>query len=972
MSMIGKTIAHYHITEMIGKGGMGVVYKARDTHLDRSVAIKVLPTEAVADTERKRRFVQEAKAASALNHPNIITIHDISQADGVDFIAMEHVEGRTLNRFISAAKLNLEQALDIAIQIASALAAAHAAGIVHRDLKPSNIMITEKGLVKVLDFGLAKLTERIHSSVSSTAETMTPITDQGAVVGTAAYMSPEQAEGNPVDARSDVFSFGAVFYELLSGRRAFQGESYVSTLSAILRDTPTPIRKLRVDVPAEMERTVSRCLEKNREARYASAAEVWRDLNAVQLKLTARQAGFKMIIRKPQFAIPMMIVLAALAVAIGWFWVRSSRINWARTVALPEAARLIDAQRNCAALQLIRQVEPYLKNDSELESLRKTATVRATITTDPPGADVYIRDYADPTDSSEWMYIGRTPLQAAAIPNNYFAYKLTKADFEDREGATALNLFPVFQIALSKKGTNPPGMIWMPSRPAGNLTVIMTEPIKDLGLEGYWLDRYEVTNKQFKEFVDRGAYEKKEYWKYPFMKGGRIISWEDAISSFRDATGRPGPATWEYGSYPQDQADYPVSGVSWYEAAAYAEFAGKSLPTVHHWASAAGGIDSSIMQVSNFSGKGPARVGRFHGLSPYGNYDMAGNVKEWCLNPSGTDRYILGGAWNEPSYTFSIAGVRSPMDRSAVNGFRCAKYPNPPSEKLTGSVKLFIRDRRRDKPVSDSIFKVYRSIHQYDHGDLRATIESSNDSFPFWRLEKVSFQAAYGGERVPCYLYLPKNATPPYQTVVYFPPANAIFTQSSQSLDTSLFAFIIRSGRAVIQPIYKGTYERASGLTFMTFHIAGNLWREIAIENAKDLGRSLDYLETRSDIDRGKLAIYGFSMGASEGVRCMALEPRLKVGVLLHGGAYQHDWPQEVDPFNFAPRVFGPILMLNGKDDIIVPLEGSQIPFFQALGTPEQDKKHFVVDGGHGIITHEIIREALAWFDRYLGPVRTR
>jgi len=249
--MVGQSIAHYRIIEKLGEGGMGVVYKARDTHLDRFVAIKVLPPERVADPERKRRFVQEAKAASALNHPNIITIHDIASEGGRDFIVMEYVDGQPLDRLIAGRGLPAKEALGYAVQVASALAAAHAAGIVHRDVKPPNIMVARAPSgpcqVKVLDFGLAKLTER--GAPSETASTLTA-TQQGVVLGTVAYMSPEQAEGRLVDARSDVFSFGAVLYEMLSGRRPFQGDSQFSTLMAILRDSPPPLKTIRGGVPA--------------------------------------------------------------------------------------------------------------------------------------------------------------------------------------------------------------------------------------------------------------------------------------------------------------------------------------------------------------------------------------------------------------------------------------------------------------------------------------------------------------------------------------------------------------------------------------------------------------------------------------------------------------------------------------------------------------------------------------------------
>jgi len=269
--MIGRTILHYQILETLGRGGMGVVYKARDTHLDRFVAIKVLPPEKVADPERKLRFVQEAKAASALNHPNIIHLYDIAEADGVQFIAMEYVAGETIEQMIGRKGLRLNAALKCAVQIADALAKAHSAGIIHRDLKPANIMVTENGLVKVLDFGLAKLAETATSEFGETATVRAPQgpnTEAGTIVGTTAYMAPEQAEGKKMDARSDIFSFGSVLYEMVTGRRAFHGDSKMSTLSAILKDEPRSVSSVTPEVPRDLERIISQCLRKDPERRF--------------------------------------------------------------------------------------------------------------------------------------------------------------------------------------------------------------------------------------------------------------------------------------------------------------------------------------------------------------------------------------------------------------------------------------------------------------------------------------------------------------------------------------------------------------------------------------------------------------------------------------------------------------------------------------------------------------------------------
>jgi serine/threonine protein kinase/Tol biopolymer transport system component len=290
--MVGRTLAHYSIVEKLGEGGMGAVYKARDTRLDRFVALKILPAERMADPDRRRRFIQEAKAASALNHPNIVTIYDIGEAVGVHYIAMEYVEGRTLDGVIGRRGLPLPEALGLAVQIADGLGKAHGAGIIHRDLKPSNIMVTGDGLVKILDFGLAKLVETAAPGGGEGAKpgeagpgeggppgaTMTlpqtPATEEGLILGTVAYMSPEQAAGKPVDARSDIFSFGSVLYEMLTGERAFDGETKASTLAAVIAMDPKPPSAARGALPREVERVVMRCLRKDTQRRWQNMTDL--------------------------------------------------------------------------------------------------------------------------------------------------------------------------------------------------------------------------------------------------------------------------------------------------------------------------------------------------------------------------------------------------------------------------------------------------------------------------------------------------------------------------------------------------------------------------------------------------------------------------------------------------------------------------------------------------------------------------
>lgn len=280
-AMIGQALGHYRIEAKLGEGGMGVVYRAFDSHLERPVAIKVLRTDANTSPERRRRFQQEAKAASALNHPNIVHIYDIGSSGGTDYIAMEFVDGKTLDRMIGKSGLALKDTLKYATQVADALARAHSAGIVHRDLKPANIIVGEGGRVKLLDFGLAKLTAmNVPADFDSEAGTATMTaredvqTEEGTIVGTVAYMSPEQAEGKKVDARSDIFSFGTVLYEMVTGRRPFTGANKISTLSAILHQEPPPLAEVAPDLPAELDKLIARCLRKDPDRRAQNAGDL--------------------------------------------------------------------------------------------------------------------------------------------------------------------------------------------------------------------------------------------------------------------------------------------------------------------------------------------------------------------------------------------------------------------------------------------------------------------------------------------------------------------------------------------------------------------------------------------------------------------------------------------------------------------------------------------------------------------------
>ena len=615
-----------------------------------------MPPEATADPDRHQRFVQEARSASALNHPNIVTIYEIGTNAGTTFIAMELVDGTPLDKLLATGPLSITVALDYAAQAAGALAAAHASGIVHRDIKPANVVITPDGRVKVLDFGLAKLVERPAEEATLTALATRP----GTVMGTLAYMSPEQARGDRVGPQSDVFSLGAMLYEMLAGRRAFGGTSDATVLTAILRDPPPPLRSARPETPADVDAIVTRALAKDPGARYADAGAMRTDLSAAHLRMT-RPADSPW--RRPAVLVPVVLVIIAVAGLAAWQTVKVRRATWAQREVVPQIERLQLSERSLEAVRLARVAEPYAREDV---TRIRDAWFPFDTTTEPAGAEVSVRNYLDADGG--WETLGTTPVQGQRLPFALYRLRLSKPGHLPMDVTYTAGRPP---IRLSPEAEAVPGMVFVPGAP---VTVGVAGTVQ---LPAYWIDKFEVTNRDFKKFVDEGGYSKPQYWTEPRRHGDAVLSFEQAMDRFRDTTGQHAPATWELGSYLEGKDDYPVAGISWFEAAAYARFAGKSLPTVYHWRAASGMDDvfSDVLRVSQFDAKGPAKVGERHGVGPFGTLDMAGNVQEWTVNEAGSTglRYILGGGWNDPAYRFREPEARDPWARSATFGVRLIK-----------------------------------------------------------------------------------------------------------------------------------------------------------------------------------------------------------------------------------------------------------------------------------------------------------
>ena len=359
-------------------------------------------------------------------------------------------------------------------------------------------------------------------------------------------------------------------------------------------------------------------------------------------------------------------------------------------------------------------------------------------------------------------------------------------------------------------------------------------------------------------------------------------------------------------------------------------------------------------------------------MSPWGSYDMAGNVKEWIWNEAGSGkRYVFGGAWNEPNYMFIDPDAQSPFVRVSNVGFRCVKYPQPNSipKTATDPVLWPRRDLANQKPSSDSLFEVYRGLYSYDRLPLNATVETFGKGDDDWRAEKITYTAAYNNERATAYLFLPKKFAPPYQTVIIFPGSNAL-VQRNFSMDTMpALDVILRSGRAVLYPVYKGTFERGDGMESDSANMSST-WRDHVVMWVKDVSRSIDYAATRVDLDQTRLAYFGLSWGAAMGAFVPAVEPRIKLCILVAGGLNFQNARPEVDAINFLPRVKQPVLMLNGRYDFFYPLKSSQDLFFRGLGSVKGQKRQLVYETGHFIPMNELTREMLSWLDRYLGPVK--
>ena len=997
---VGETLGRYEIQAELGSGGMGTVYEAIDNTLQRKVAIKVLKPNAITDADGVERFKREVKAIAGLSHPNIISLYDFAEQEGTHYAVMEFADGTTLDKCIESFSRN--RAIEIALGMAEGLSAAHDGGIIHRDIKPSNIIITSTNKVKILDFGLAA----VHAGPSLEEDTLAAgelKTQIGTVMGTAGYMSPEQVRGRKADKRSDIFSFGVVLYELLQGKRAFKRDSVIETMSAILTD-PLPGMEELSGSKDPILLIAAKCLKKEPNDRYQNMSEVADALADFSRDNTASSRHKTSLNVKIATGIAAVVAFAGFLLFSDNSTVENS-VNGNRgphqsglessgdetgggiisqTQALdeelPRLIELAEQGRFEEGYKLATTIKPLLEDNKIFQRAWDQVTMSYNINSIPEGATVLVGEYGD--DPSHFIELGKTPLVDARLSKSPKVITLKKDGFHSEimtsDNSSFVTSFDQ-TVTLAETGTIPEGMIRVYNGTGFPLEgMTFDREVKDgLGvpISEFYMDQYEVSNSQFKQFVDDGGYNNAEYWIDPIMVDGETLAFTDSRTLFVDSTGRPGPATWRVGQFDSGKGDFPVQGVSWYEARAYARWAGKELPTLFHFSSAASVLMRAnglklMINDSNVNTGQYTAVGETKGISPNGIYDLCGNVSEWVINKSGAEHLSLGGSAEDPAYFFGQANTVSPLDRSNRRGFRCVKYLTQPGDEELQEITLAIREYTITDPVSDELFESYKNQFNYDDSPLNATlIERELDESDLYIKEIWEIDAAYNGERIIIYVHLPRNFKGPFQSLVYFHHAGSIqpTSISDSVLGADRYAFANQSGRAFIQPVLKGMYDRNDGLKTWSANDSQQ-YADFLIKWIKDYKRTIDFIVSREDMDSERIAHIGDSWGSFNWVIIGAVEPRVKVGLSFVGGLSMTPALPNVDQINFITRVTQPTLHLVGEFDQIFPLEKSTRPAFELLGTPVEDKRFVVYQSGHTLPANDLIRESLDFLDKYFGP----
>jgi hypothetical protein len=556
--MIGRTISHYRIIEKLGEGGMGIVWKAEDTRLQRTVALKFLTPAMVETAEAKERFLAEARAAAALDHPHIGVVHEIGETDeGQLFIAMAYYGGGSLKERIAEGPIPPMQVVTIVHHLAEALAEAHAHRILHRDIKPANVMLDERGTPRLVDFGLAKSGDM-------------GLTRTGQTLGTLHYMAPELLQGLPASPGTDLWALSVLLYEMLTGEKPFQGDNEGALVTAILNGQQSfPLPKGARAIPG-LEGLLTRSLQRDPAKRSLTVEAFAASLATCLPGYLAAEGGphgiwarFVHLARtRPILASTLSTVLALAILAFLLFYARP---RWQQSRIEREIADIddrIEAGDYYGAWLRLRDALAQAPDHPALQELSQQTSACFTdpIKSQPEGALIEICQYA--AEDTNWISVGRTPLNRGRIPSyTTCRLRLQKEGFAPFD---VLFFWPYTTDVISSSKIDVPLLPEERLRPG--MSVVQSWP--DWNLPDFLMDRTEVTNKAYQRFVDSGGYEEDKYWQVPMVRNGESLSLSQALIHFRDQDGRPGPAGWQGGRFPEGTADYPVTGISWFEAMA--------------------------------------------------------------------------------------------------------------------------------------------------------------------------------------------------------------------------------------------------------------------------------------------------------------------------------------------------------------------------------------------------------------------
>jgi len=683
-------------------------------------------------------------------------------------------------------------------------------------------------------------------------------------------------------------------------------------------------------------------------------------------------------------AVAAVVLLGAAAVA-AWVVVERSRKAAFVAQSLPRIESLSRQSNFFAAFQVAREVERAGGADQLTDILKEEYSSQVDVQSAPPGALISVRPYSNSTGEQSWLELGSAPLMKIRVPQGAVEWHATLP------GHATLTQMGITYSGKQMSFTFPPvdakDATMVPvsggkMNIGGLAGVLLTRGVK---LEPYLIDRTEVTNREYAQFVHDGGYSREEYWGESFRDGVRSLSFQEAVTRFKDATGRVGPATWKLGNYGDGEDDLPVRGVSWYEAAAYARYAGKQLPTLYHWYFADTGGDLGelagvLLPAANFRSGGPKPGSTSRAIGAFGAANMAGNVREWISNATDKQhRMTVGGSWLDPPYLYSNPAMQSSFDRPLDAGFRCMKrLANVATSDDADAVIIEAprADATLPKPVSDAEYAIYARLFERRQLPLEPRTASTDDTSPHWTRRLVSYTAGYGGERLNALLYLPKNAKPPFQAIIFMPGSYAFYNKhaldDAEAMDgLSITKLLVLGGRAALFPVWKGMYERSD-----SYESSQAYFREHVYQWVSDLRQSVEFLYSRPDIDRDRVGFFGESFGAEWGPLLLALEPRIKTGVLMSGGLVgpiqsREILSPEINPATFAPHVRVPVLMINGRDDVLFIYETAQVPLFNLLGSPANKKKHKTYPGSHSVFGSydQLVRDTHDWLDEQFGPI---